>query len=235
MQMKDITLRSTCWVSVVLLAGLISTLLSYPPSICAAKGSGSQVFSLEMRGEPLGEVLKKISNDTGYQITVNSEWAAMPVSVSFKSLPIDQGLRRILSNLNHSIVFNEADHRISIVIQSFLTGEGFQVGSLVLAADDNPPGALRSSPVYLKEFINPGDFEVIPPTKPGEAGITQKKLKEIEAHRTKVDSDNIEVIPPAEPGGKGVSMGEVKAQQSLQKTAVLKDSQSVPPDGLGRK
>jgi hypothetical protein len=235
MQTKDSILRSTRWVSVVLLAGLISTLLSYPSSLFAAKGSGSQVFSLEVRGEPLGEVLKKISNVTGYQISVTPGWTILPVSVILNRSPIDQGLRRILSNLNHSIVFNEADHRISIEIKSFLNGEGLHSGDLVMAVDDNPPGALRSSAVYLKNFINPDDIEVIPPTEPDEAGVTQKDLKEIESQRLKVDPDNIEVIPPAEPRGKGVTIGEVKAHQNPKKMAVLKGTELVPLDTLGRK
>lgn len=234
MQMKDMALRSTCWVSVVFFVELISILLCYPPSLLAANGAGSQVFSLEVRGEPLGEVLKKISNDTDYKITVDPGWAGLPVSVSFKSLPIEQGLRRILLNMNHSIIFNEADHCIFIVIKSFLNGEEFQAGGRVKMVDEGPSGAVRSSAAYYKNFINPGDIQVIPPTETGEPGMTLKEHKEIEAHWVEISPDDIEVIPPAEHVEKGVTLKEIRAQQNLKKTAGFKDKELVPPSSFGQ-
>ena len=235
MQMENCVTRSTGWVSVVLLAVLASGILGYQPFLRIALGAESQLLSLDARGDPLGEVLKKISNHTGYRITVDSEWTDLPVSGSFKNLPIDQGLRRILSKLNHSLIFNEADHRISIDIKSFHDGEGFQRGNLLRAADDYPPGGLQSSAVNLKDVINPGDIQVIPPAEPGGAGITLKEMQEIEAQRVKISTDDIEVIPPAEGGGKGVSLKESNAQQSLQKPTILKETELVPPDGFDRK
>ena len=221
MPTKNGAIPSTRWVPAILLAGIISVLLTAQPGLCAPKSAGTGVFSLDVRKEPLGEVLKKISKDTGYHITVDSEWTGLPVSESFKDLPMDQGLRRILSDLNYSIVFNEADHRISIDIKSFLDGEVFQKVGLSRAADDNPPGALRSLAVNLKDVINPGEIQVIPPTEPGEAGITLKEMQAIEAQRAKISPGDIEVIPPAEVGGKGVSLKESKAQQSHQKPTLF--------------
>lgn len=234
MPMKDRSTRATRWVLGVLLAGLISTLLGNQTFIYAAKDFGFPVFSLDARGEPLGEVLNKISRDTGYQITFDSEWAGLPVSGSFKNLTIPQGLRRILAKLNHSIIFNDSDQRISIVIKSLLDGEGFPIGGMDKASDGSLPGALQPAPISSKNFSDLGSTPVVPPEGPGEAGITQKQLEEIEARRPKVDSDDIEVTPPGENGEKGFTLKEIKAQQAAQKMAGSVQTRPVPPDSFAR-
>jgi len=232
MPMKDRSSRATRWVLGVLLAGLITTLLDNQTLIYAAKDFGFPVFSLDARGEPLGEVLKKISKDTGYQITVDSEWAGLPVNGSFKNLTIPQGLRRILAKLNHSIIFNDSDQRISIVIKSLLDGEGLPIGGMDEAVDNSPPGALQPAPVSSKNFNAPGSTPVVPPERPDEAGITKKQLEELEARRPKVDSDDIEITPPGENGEKGFTLKEIKAQQVAQKRAGSVEARPVPPDSF---
>lgn len=226
-------MRSTFWVSLVLLAGLISTLLSYQPFLRIAMGAESRLLSLDARGEPLGEVLRKISKDTGYHISTDSEWAGLPVSVSFKNLPMDQGLRRILAKLNHSIVFNDAEQRISIVIKSLNNSEEFPIGGMGNAVNDSPPGALQSAKVSLKAIKDPGAIQVIPPQAPGETGITQKQLEEINVHSVKFDPGSIEVTPPSKPGEKGATLKEIEAQQPPQQPEGSKDMKPVPPDSVG--
>jgi len=193
------------WMIALIVAGILSICVMSQPCEADYKSIRSTLFSLNLKEEPLGEVLKKISNDTGFKITIDPVWTGVPISASFNSLPIDQGLRRILSKLNHSLIFNEAEHRIFIDIKSFHDGEGFHGGGLTRAADDNPPGELRSLAVDLK-VVNAGDIQVIPPTEPFGVGITLKELQEMEAQRVKISPDDIEVIPPAEVGGKGVSL-----------------------------
>jgi hypothetical protein len=193
------------WMITLIVAGILSICVMSQPCEADYKSIRSTLFSVNLKEEPLGEVLKKISNDTGFKITIDPVWTGVPISASFNSLPIDQGLRRILSKLNHSLIFNESEHRIFIDIKSFSDGEGLHGKGLSRAVDHNPPGELRSLTVNLKDVVSPGDIQVIPPADPNGSGITLKELQEMEAQRVNVSPDDIEVIPPAEDGGKGVS------------------------------
>jgi hypothetical protein len=230
--MKDRTMGSRCWISLVLLAGLFLALLSYQPFLRIAAGAESRLLSLDMRGEPLGEVLKKFSKDAGYLISFDSEWEGLPVSVSFKNLTMVQGLRRILAQLNYSLVFNDADRRISIVIKSLNNGEEFS-SEAVKAANNSPPGTLQSPKASLGAIKNPGEIQVIPPQMAGETGITKNQLEQIETSRAEVDPGSIEVTPPSKPGERGVTLKQIEAQNASQRTVGIRDANPVPPDNFG--
>jgi type II secretory pathway component GspD/PulD (secretin) len=184
------------WMPALVLAGILSIGVMSQP----CEGDDRKVrfasLSLNLNEEPLGEVLKKISNDTGYKIMIDPVWTGVPVSASFKSLPIDQALQRILSKLNHSLIFNEAENRIVIDIISFHDGESFQRRYMPRTSDEDLPGSWPSSALDLRDIINPADVQVIPPNEPNGAGVTLKELQEIEAQQVKTSSDDIEVIPP---------------------------------------
>jgi type II secretory pathway component GspD/PulD (secretin) len=118
MQMKGWLYQPSRWMPVLLIAGILSALAMPQPCAGEFKGIRSSVFSLDLKDEPLGEAVKKVSAITGYQIMINPEWGDWPISARLQNVTIDLGLRQILSKLNHFIVFSEAEHRISIVIES---------------------------------------------------------------------------------------------------------------------
>jgi len=60
----------------------------------------TDVFSLDVKDEPLGEVLVKISKATGYEITIDTGYAKFPITASLKNVTLHEGLRRILGRLN---------------------------------------------------------------------------------------------------------------------------------------
>lgn len=72
-------------------------------------------ISLNVKNKPLGEVLKKISADTGYTFKLNDQWRGHMVYVSLENMPLHQVLKRILGRLNHTIIY-ESDKSINIVI-----------------------------------------------------------------------------------------------------------------------
>jgi hypothetical protein len=232
MQMNGWLNQPSRWMSVLLITGILSALAMPQPCAGEFKGIRSSVFSLDLKDEPLGEVVKKVSAITGYQIMINPEWGGWPISARLQNVKIDLGLRQILSKLNHFIVFNEAEHRISIVIESSLNGERFRKESPAKAVDESPPGAVPSSAMNLSELIKSDDIQVIPPRNAGDAGVTQKELEETEARRPKVHPDNIEVIPPAEAGARGVTLKEIKAKREDQLLGALKNINLVPPAGF---
>jgi len=72
-------------------------------------------ISLNVKNKPLGDVLKNISQETGYKFKVNDQWSHYPVYASLENMPLHQVLKRILDKLNHVIIY-ESDKRINIVI-----------------------------------------------------------------------------------------------------------------------
>jgi hypothetical protein len=86
---------------------------AYSPAV--DRFAGDEPISLNVKNEPLGDVLGKIAQATGYQISVSESWADMPVTATFKDVPLQKGLKRILGNTNNAIIYG-AGGKIKIVI-----------------------------------------------------------------------------------------------------------------------
>ena len=232
MLLRSLLDKSSCCKHALMVTGLVMVFAIIQPCAGDFKGIGSTVFSLDVKNEALGEVMQKVSAITGFQIMISPEWSGWTISARLENVSINYGLRQLLSELNHFIVFNEAERRISIIIDSSVSGEGLGKGSLAKVVDQGPPSVRPLSAVILNEYINPADIQVIPPENSGGPGFTQKDLDEIEFRRSKIDPANIEVIPPTEAGEKGVTVKEAKTHQTDQFSEALKYKNLVPPDGF---
>ena len=98
--------------SIIILGGLFLGAV-YSPA--ADRFAGDHPISLNVKNEPLGDVLEKIAEATGYQISVSESWADMPVTATFKDVPLHKGLKRILGKTNNAIIYG-ASGKIKIVI-----------------------------------------------------------------------------------------------------------------------
>lgn len=234
MQTGNRTIRLAYRAAGILLSGLLLALPAGPALLHAAGHNGSPAFSpafsLDARGVPLGEVLKKITADTGYRITVDSEWAGWPVSGSFKNLPVNLGLRRILSNLNHSIVFDEAEHRIAIVIKSSPDDAAFPTASASRVVSALSPGESIPGAVPSKDSARLQDRRLVPPEEPGEAARTSPPAQEFQTRRAGADPDDDDVMPPGGQASKAAPAREIKPQKSVRPAGAVKNSELVPPD-----
>ena len=74
------------------------------------------LISYNFKDKPLKDVLKKISEVTGYKITLNEEWAELSVTANLKNLSIDESLKEVLRNSNNVVITNEKEKTISIII-----------------------------------------------------------------------------------------------------------------------
>ncbi len=233
MQMRLRTIHLAYRIGIVLLLGSLSILSSGPPLLHAAGHSGAPAFSLDVRGAPLGEVLKKISDDTGYQITVDAEWTGWPVSGSFRNLPVNLGLRRILLNLNHSIVFNDADRRIAIVIKSSPDDEALKAGAALLAINSHPPGESNPRTAPSEDSTRLRGNPAAPPEEAEPAGHAQGQAEAPAGDRITADPDDREGTPPREPARQAVTSRDIRAQKGFLPAGVSKNSQLVPPEESG--
>lgn len=72
-------------------------------------------ISLKIKNQPLGDVLKKITLDTGYKFELIDQGGIYLVNVSIENMPLHRGLKLILQGLNHSIIY-ESDKTIKIMV-----------------------------------------------------------------------------------------------------------------------
>jgi hypothetical protein len=121
-------------------------------------------LSLETRNEPLGQVLAQITQKTAYRFSLEDAWMDHPVTVAFRDLPLSQGLKRVLSNLNHAVVY-ESQYDIRIII----------FGEAVFQPAGSSP-APRPVPVPIPEDIEQETPELESPEPPAERFSPDREL-----------------------------------------------------------
>jgi hypothetical protein len=203
--------------SLLFLIGIATISFDTIPCRASVKGSEPPVFSLDVKNQPLGKVLEKVSKMTGYEITVNKEMSDFPVTASFKNVSLYEGLRRILGSLNHSIISNDKEKTISVVIVS-------------KDIDKEKKGVVSG-----QKKMDPKDETVTPPSSSGQPGLTRSELQDLlEAHRKKVLSKDDIVTPPSE-SGRGLTRGELENLLEANRKKILpKDEVVTPPSESGR-
>jgi hypothetical protein len=97
-----------------LLAILSSVSVALHPAV-AQKVTADPLISLTVHNEPLGDVLASLTRDTGYRFNLNRKWRTHPVSATIGNLTLEQGLKRLLRSLNHTIIW-EADKTVTIMV-----------------------------------------------------------------------------------------------------------------------
>jgi hypothetical protein len=108
------TQNKTAFLILTILIVMAVLLFEVPWHLAPAKAVEKTV-TLNVSNEPLSVVLNKISNSTGYRFVFDQKWSDTPVSATLNDLPIEKGLKRLLKNFDHAIVF-ESDRTIKIII-----------------------------------------------------------------------------------------------------------------------
>jgi hypothetical protein len=84
------------------------------PTICG-NSVAEEKISLDVKNQPLGDVLEEISAETGYEFNIDESWTNLPVTASIKNEPLHVGLKRILRNFNNAVIYG-SDGTIKIKI-----------------------------------------------------------------------------------------------------------------------
>ena len=86
-------------------------------SILAAEGLPEQnSLSIRVSNEPLREVLKKISEASGYEIRFNTEFADEKISIQLDNVNLNETLARVLKAYNHMSLWDDANHIVTLLI-----------------------------------------------------------------------------------------------------------------------
>jgi hypothetical protein len=110
-------------------------------------------IKLSVNNQPLGEVLDAITAQTGYEFSINEQWESHPVSATIENLPLEQGLKRLLRNLNHTIIW-DSDRIITIMVY----GKTDSISHHSEISHAAPPRSIPSVPLSeIENFGEPQD------------------------------------------------------------------------------
>jgi hypothetical protein len=106
----------------------------FPPMVVGEKSVADEIISLDVRNEPLVEVLEDISIAVNCQFNIDESWQDYPVTAAFYNEPLHRGLKKIFRNVNNAVIYN-ADRTIKIIIYGEVTSFGRDIGH---SATTNP-------------------------------------------------------------------------------------------------
>jgi hypothetical protein len=128
-------------------------------------------FSLTFKEESLGEVLAKISEATNYKITVGEEWIDLLVTASLNDVTIYESLKLVLRDLNHAVISNDAEKKLTIFIYGAISPVKRQK-NVALSDDlytiDSPTSELQPADLHQNNpIIDPSVLGLpVPDTQP---------------------------------------------------------------------
>jgi hypothetical protein len=221
------------------------------PCFAAVNSTKEPVVTIAAKSEPLKMVLKKISNATGYKIEVTEGWENRPVTVDIHGLTLDDSLNKIiraLGNPNNAKI--NYDNKKVIRINFFDTSKEVSLAQnnnaynqlqvkqaeAVLNMENMPPiGNEKIAKDSSSSKIDPLDIEILPPSKPGGKGITQRELLKMQGEKKEINPLDIEVLPPSKPGEKGITQREIQGTQEYREKIDPLDIEVIPPANPGEK
>jgi hypothetical protein len=115
-------------------------------------------ISLKAQNQPLGDVLNKISRDTGYTFKLNDRWKSYPVNASIQNMRLEQGLKRILASLNHAIIY-ESEKKINILVYGKADSSKTDSNHIQSFPSQIPADQQESAPSVESSPENPDDVE----------------------------------------------------------------------------
>ena len=97
-----------------------------------------EVFALTVRGEPLTDVLDRVSEITGYRFSLDERWHDVPITADFVDVSLREGLKRILRGLDNAIVYGP-DMTIRILVLGESDGVSATSGRMTAVPEPNVP------------------------------------------------------------------------------------------------
>jgi len=138
--------RQLMALNIFLCLTLVSIMLPISSLAGTETHTADELISLTVKDEPLGDVFKKISMATGYEISLDTKWQSYRVTASLEAVSLHKGLKQILRNLNSVIIYGSS-RTIQIIIYDKTAPEGVSSGpSTDRSIDDRPVPRGRVQP-----------------------------------------------------------------------------------------
>jgi hypothetical protein len=71
-------------------------------------------FSMQIQDKTLAEVFQDLTRISGRSISFDKEWTDQPINVSFVNLTLEMAITKILTNLNHVVIFEQDNIQVKI-------------------------------------------------------------------------------------------------------------------------
>lgn len=142
-------------------------------SILSAVPAREEAFDLKLEGEvlsvklkevPLKQILEKLEREIGIWFKGDESVFAEMVSVQFKDLSLEDGLKRILAFKNYSLLFDRDIGLVGVIVlgksgktthsSEALKGHVAGGSDFKVVQDSSPPGNTRSVPIKMKIITN---------------------------------------------------------------------------------
>lgn len=235
-----IILSSLCTILLIVFAAL--------PCHGESVDSKPPALTLKVENLPLEDVLKRISDEIGREIIVNPPWGKAPLTLNFKDISLEEGIRKIIVALgrpSHIIVTNKKDKKVTLLISGLppgipVTSMGDKTTTLdgkgAIPFPGSNKGFLTAAELeaikdkHKNHWMDlPKDTVIVPPSTSGGPGLTIGQLeaikKEQEEKLETLPKETI-IIPPSTSGGPSLTVGQLEAIKEQQKNQrlITKDS-----------
>jgi len=108
-----------CRIGILGLLFFISGSLIWSPDhqmLAAESKPEKALISIRAENETLREVLKKISEASGYEIRFNTQLADEKIRIQLDNVNLNEALTRVLKPFNHMSLWDETNHLITLII-----------------------------------------------------------------------------------------------------------------------
>lgn len=71
-------------------------------------------FSMQIQDKTLAEVFQDLTQMSGRTIVFDKEWTDQPINIRFVNLTLEMAIAKILTNLNHVVIFEQDNIQVKI-------------------------------------------------------------------------------------------------------------------------
>lgn len=209
-------MTKTTYKSLIILLCTISfylPILALPPQAAAAAAAdvglviSRETVSATLKEAPLGVVLERISGERGFWVKGGKAVLDEKVSVEFAELPLLDGLKRILSQFSHDVLFDQDGRIIGVeVVARIKPGSHVATGSTA-GLPASMPGSANPTP---RPSVETTEMELLT------GGLAESSKKEMQY---------LTVVTDTSPPGGPIQI----SQEELKSLEIVKDCE--PPGG----
>ena len=204
------------------LAGLLAGVPEHLVQAADAQPSTDVRLTVDLRERPLHEALETVAELAGKKLeVVGAADHERKVSISLRDATLQESLEKVLRPGNYVILWLP-ENRLRVHILDGQSDDGTRVTQTAAPVEE-----LYGEPVSLF----PGGKEVLPPSLPGEPGLTIADLNYYRSFATDLDPAEIEVLPPLSSEEDGLTQADIKFFSAMHQVPEPADIEVIPPKG----
>ena len=117
-------------------------------------------ITVDVAAMALEDILEVVANATGVQFIIDQELASKQITMEFNRLPLSEGVKKILSSLNHATLEDDSGKLRKV----FIFGDGMQALTLGhdIEADETPRTKTHKRPTRTVAALEEGDATETP-------------------------------------------------------------------------